>query len=117
MPPGPSESTIVDVAGAVVPASPADTPATAVPWNENWRSTASLPCGPEYGPGNAFATITFGVVRLVWPLGKPAGLRNGFVLSTPSSTIPIFTPSPRAPVSDASCGAPISDVLWFSERV
>src|SRR5439155_24775416 len=73
IPPGPSESTIVEVAGAVVPASPADTPATAVPWNENCRSTASRPSGPEPGPGNALAPITFGVVRFVWPFGKPAG--------------------------------------------
>jgi hypothetical protein len=44
-------------------------------------------------------------------------LKNGFVSSTPSSTIAIFTPSPRLPVPDQNVFAPISAVLVFRSRV
>ena len=60
-------------AGAFVAASPAAIPATCVPWNEACRSSGSRPAAPEPGPGNAFATITFGEVKVGSPLGKPAG--------------------------------------------
>jgi hypothetical protein len=48
---------------------------------------------------------------------NPAGLRNGFVLSTPSSTTPILIPSPRAPVSWCSASAPITEGLVSVVRV
>ena len=59
--------------GAVVSSSPAAMPATCVPWNDSARSSGSCPAFPEPGPGNDFATITFGVVKLASPRGKPAG--------------------------------------------
>ena len=61
-------------AGAVVPALPAAIPATCVPWNDARGSTARRPGSPEPGPGNARATITFGVVHRVPPFGKPGGI-------------------------------------------
>ena len=88
-------------AGAVVPASPAAIPATCVPWNEACAvERRARPGRPEPGPGKTRATITFGVVHFVPPFGKPAGyvkpagLKNGFVWSMPSSTTPILMPSP-----------------------
>src|SRR5512133_2207973 len=108
--------------GEHVPESPAAIPATCVAWKEALRSTASRPRRPEFGPGNARATITFGDVHLRPPRGKPggyaspSGARKGFVLSTPSSTIPILTPSPRAPVSAFSSSAPITPGLVSVSR-
>src|SRR4029077_5387921 len=105
-----------------VPASPAAMPATCVAWKEAARSIGSRPRRPECGPGNARATITFRVVHFSPPFGNPggyeypAGLRNGFVLSTPSSTIPIFIPSPFAPVSVCNSVAPITEGLVLVER-
>jgi hypothetical protein len=107
-------------AGAHVPASPAAMPATCVPWNDALRSSASLPAAPLPGPGNARATITFPLVNCAAPCGNPAGAvkpfpeRNGFELSTPSSTIPIFTPSPFAPVAWWNTSAPITPGLRLS---
>ena len=80
------------------------------------------PGASEPGPGNARATMIFPFVNCVWPSGKPVGavkpapLRNGFVLSTPSSTTPIFTPSPFAPVAAWKTSAPITVGLRFSAR-
>jgi hypothetical protein len=48
-------------------------PATCVAWNDARRSIGSLPARPELGPGNARATITFGVVHFFPPFGKPGG--------------------------------------------
>jgi hypothetical protein len=82
-----------------------------------------VPAVPEPGPGKALATITFGVVKAVLPLGKPGGyakpvgLKNWFVWSIPSSTTPILIPAPLAPVAAASCGWPITLPLLFSESV
>src|SRR5581483_6450665 len=106
--------------GAVVFASPAAIPATCVPWNDACRSSGSWPPAPEPGPGKARATITFGVVKLVLPFGKPdgyekpLGLKNGFVWSIPSSTTPILMPAPLAPVADSSCVAPMIAGLLFN---
>src|SRR5471030_377109 len=68
-------------------------------------SNALLLDASRTGPGNTFATITFGVVSLVSPFGKPggyekpAGLRNGLDESTPVSTTAILMPSPFCPVA------------------
>jgi len=100
-----------------VPESPAAIPATCVAWKDALRSIGRRPRCPEFGPGNARATITLGVVNFSCPFGKPAGyekpveLRKGFVASTPSSTMPIFIPSPRAPVRVCNSVAPITAVL------
>ena len=59
--------------GEHVPESPAAIPATWVAWNDALRSIGRRPRRPELGPGNARATITFGVVNFSWPFGKPAG--------------------------------------------
>ena len=48
-------------AGAIVPALPAAMPATCVPWNEMFGTNASRPWRPEFGPGNARATMIFAV--------------------------------------------------------
>ena len=98
---------ITVLSGAVVPALPATTPATCVPWNEKLRSSGRRPFSPAAGAAKLRATITFGEVKRndVSPLGKPggnaypSGERNGFVTSMPSSTIATFIPSPVAPVS------------------
>jgi hypothetical protein len=77
---------------------------------------------PEPGPGKARATITFGVVYFVWPLGnpagyeKPAGLKKGLCASMPSSTTPILIPSPRPPVFAQNWSAWITDGLLFVSR-
>ena len=90
-------------------------PATCVPWNDDSGSTGSFPGLPAPGPGNVRATITFGVVEPATPLGKPAGYakpagaKNGFVWSTPSSTIAILIPVPSAPVDCRSTSAPTID--------
>ena len=66
--------------------------------------------------------MIFPFVNFVWPIGKPAGgvkpapLRKGFVLSMPSSTMPILTPSPFAPVAAWKTSAPITAGLRFSAR-
>ena len=60
-------------AGAVVPALPAAIPATWVPWNEACGSTASCVRSSAPAPTKERATITFGDVHFVPPLGKPAG--------------------------------------------
>ena len=105
-----------------MPATPAAIPATCVPWNESCRFSARWPCRPEPGPGNARATITFGDVHFLPPLGKPAGyekpagLKNGFVSSTPSSTTPILIPWPRPPVVAQNVSARITEGLWFVSR-
>src|ERR1043166_5333988 len=109
-------------AGAQVFASPAAIPATCVPWNEALRSSGSFPAAPDPGPGKARATMIFPFVNCVSPSGKPAGgvkpapLRNGFVLSTPSSTTPIFTPSPLAPVVWWGTSAPMTGGARFRAR-
>ena len=106
-------------AGAVVCATPAAIPATCVPWKDACGSSASRPGRPEPGPGKVRATITFGVVQRVPPRGKPAGcekpagLKNAFCGSTPSSTTAILIPSPRAPVAALIASAPITDGLRF----
>ena len=80
------------------------------------------PAAPSPGPGKARATITFGVVHFLPPFGKPAGyekpagLKNGFVSSTPSSTTPILIPWPRPPVVAQNVSARITDGLWFVSR-
>ena len=82
-----------------------------------------MPFGPEPGPGKARATMTFGVVKLVLPFGKPGGyekpdgLKNWFVWSMPSSTTPILMPAPLAPVAAASWVAPITLGLLFRDSV
>ena len=76
-------------------------PATWVPCSEFSESNgfAALRHAGRAG-ANARATITFGVVYAVCPFGKPcgkakpAGLKNGWVWSTPSSRIPILIPLP-----------------------
>ena len=89
-------------------------PATCVPWKDESGSSGRCPGAPEFGPGKTFATITFGVVYFVSPLGKPAGyekpagLKNGFVWSMPSSTMPILIPVPSAPVTWCRTSAPIT---------
>ena len=88
-------------------------PATCVPWNDEAGSTGSCPGLPAFGPGKTRATITFGVVAEVMPFGnpagyeKPAGLKNGFVWSIPSSTTAIFMPVPSAPRVWRSTSAPM----------
>ena len=78
-------------------------------------SNALLLALSRTGPGNDFATITFGVVSFVSPFGKPggyenpAGFRNGLVESTPVSTTPIFMPSPFCPVAASR------SVAWITE--
>ena len=64
---------------------------------------------------NARATITFGVVKLVFPFGNPAGYEKplgskyGCVWSSPSSMTPIFIPWPAVErVDPHTAGAPIS---------
>ena len=80
------------------------------------------PARPEPGPGKARATITFGVVHFLPPFGKPAGyekpagLKNGFVSSTPSSTTPILIPWPMPPVVAQNVSARITDGLLFVSR-
>ena len=97
-------------------------PDTWVPWNDWVRTSGSRPGFPEPGPGNERATITFGVVYFVWPLGKPAGyekpagLKNGLPMSMPSSTTPIFTPWPMPPVFAQNWSAWITDGLLFVSR-
>jgi hypothetical protein len=63
---------------------------------------------------NARATITFALVYAFCPFGKPRGMRYplarkyGWVLSRPSSMIPIFTPFPAEfRVGPQSAGAPM----------
>ena len=98
-----------------MPESPAAIPATCVPWNDEFGSVTSLPGAPEFGPGKTFATITFGVVDAVSPFGKPAGyekpagLKNGFVWSRPSSTMAILIPVPFAPSVCWITSAPMID--------
>src|SRR5690348_16398064 len=90
-------------------------PATCVPWNDESGSTARRPGAPAFGPGNTFATITFGVVHCVAPFGKPAGyvnpagLKNGFDWSMPSSTTAILIPVPSADVVRRRTSAPMID--------
>ena len=60
-------------AGAIVPALPAAMPATCVPWNEMFGTNASRPWRPEFGPGNARATMIFPFTHVRPPRGKPAG--------------------------------------------
>src|SRR4030095_13253846 len=102
-------------AGAVVPATPAAMPATCVPWNDDFGSTASRPAAPDFGPGKTRAAITFGVTHLLLPFGKPAGYekpagaKNGFVWSMPSSTTAILSPVPSAPVCCRSTPVPMID--------
>ena len=60
-------------AGAVVPALPAAIPATCVAWKDACGSKASRLLSSAPAPTNERATITFGVVHLVPPLGKPGG--------------------------------------------
>jgi hypothetical protein len=56
------------------------------------------------------------------PFGKPAGyenpagLKNGFDWSTPSSTTPILIPCPRPPVVAQKVSARITDGLLFVSR-
>ncbi len=96
-----------------MPESPAAIPATWVPWKDESGSTARRPALPAPGPGKTRATITFGVVHFVAPFGKPGGYekpfgsKNGFVWSTPSSTIAIFSPVPSAPSSRCTVSAPM----------
>ena len=98
-------------------------PATCVPWNDEFGSSGSLPGAPEFGPGKTFATITFGVTYFASPFGKPAGyekpagLKNGFVWSIPSSTTPILIPVPSAPVIWCRTSAPITEGEWSSASV
>ena len=98
-----------------MPDTPAAIPATWVPWNDDSGSTASRPGLPEFGPGNTFATITFGVVHFVAPFGKPdgyakpAGLKNRLDWSMPSSTTAILIPVPSAPDAARSASAPITE--------
>jgi hypothetical protein len=79
-------------------------PETNVPWKESSRFSVSL-FAP--GPAKPRATMTFGLVP-PGPFGNPggnenpAGLRNGCVSSTPSSTTATLTPSPEAPVRPAN---------------
>src|SRR5918992_5999624 len=90
-------------AGASVPALPAATPATCVPWNDTLGSTARRLRASVFAPTNERATITFGVVHFVPPFGNPAGYwspageKNRLVWSTPSSTMAILIPSPDPP--------------------
>src|SRR3954468_5119512 len=97
-------------------------PATGARGNEPCRSSARRPRRPEPGPGKARATITLGVVHFLPPLGKPggyekpAGLKNGFAESTPSSTTPILTPWPRPPVVAQNVSARMIDGLLFVSR-
>ena len=48
-------------------------PATCVPWNEACAVERELAAAARAGAGKARATITFGVVNCVSPLGKPGG--------------------------------------------
>ena len=101
---------------AIVPWSPAAIPATCVAWKENCGSNGVLPYfHVSLAGANARATITFGVVKAVFPLGKPAGYakpvgsKYGCVWSIPSSMIPIFMPCPAvASVGPQMVVAPIS---------
>src|SRR5712671_6263018 len=98
-------------------------PATCVPWNDALGSRASRPPAPEFGPGKTRATITFGVVHLVLPRGKPAGYekpvgsKKEFDWSMPSSTTAILMPLPLAPVVRCRTSAPITDGEWSSASV
>src|SRR6266480_7762949 len=83
----------------VVLQSPAAIPATCVACSELTGSNgreAYFQDSP--GGGNARATITFAVVKALFPLGKPlgivkpAGLKKACAWSTPSSMIPILIP-------------------------
>ena len=94
-----------------------------MPWKEEFGSTGRRPGAPEFGPGKVFATITFGVTYFASPFGKPAGyekpagLKNGFVWSIPSSTMPILIPVPSAPAVCRSTSAPITEGEWSSASV
>ncbi len=105
-----------------MPETPAAIPATWVPWKEPGRQSASRPCLPEPGPGKARATITLRVVQMRPPFGKPggyekpAGLKYGFDMSTPSSTTPILIPWPKPPVFAQNVSAWITDGLLFVSR-
>jgi hypothetical protein len=96
------------------------TPATNVPWKDCSRSSGAL-LAP--GPAKPRATMTFGVVAPLGPLGKPGGyenptgLRNGWFSSTPSSTTATLIPSPEAPVSPANCDAPMTAGPRFMDIV
>src|SRR4029079_19837628 len=85
------------------------------PWSDASGSTGSRPDEPACGRGNTRATITFAVVAVVIPLGKPAGYENPdgskklFVWSIPSSTTAIFSTVPCAPVVCCSTSAPITE--------
>src|SRR5690349_16505562 len=86
---------------AGVPWSPAAMPATWVAWSELTGSNGVRAYFHVFPVGaNARATITFGVVNVVFPFGnpagyvKPAGLKNGCDWSRPSSRTAILIPSP-----------------------
>src|SRR3954469_21473961 len=104
---------------AVVFGSPAAIPATCVPCSDCAGSNGSAAGGwVECGGGKARATITFAVVKLAWPLGKPAGIvkadgsKNGCRWSTPSSMTPIFMPWPAVEsVGPQTCCAPTTTTL------
>src|SRR5919109_5652777 len=59
--------------GELVPERPAAMPATCVAWNEARGSTGSRARRPAPRTVKLRATITFGVVYAVRPLGKPGG--------------------------------------------
>src|SRR5258706_8071481 len=100
---------------ATVSWSPAAMPATLVACSEFCGSNgvfAYFHAG--FAGAKARATITFGDVNAVFPLGKPAGYekpggpKNACVLSRPSSMIPIFIPAPAVvSVGPPTGGAPV----------
>ena len=122
MPESPETAGWSPSAVTTVPATPAAIPATWVPWKEPGRQSGSRPCAPEPGPGKERATITLGVVNFRPPFGKPAGyekpagLKNGFDPSTPSSTTPILIPWPKPPVVAQNVSALITAGLLFVSR-
>src|SRR5215211_5557796 len=90
-------------------------PATCVAWSE-LRGSNGVAAYFQLGRrgAKARATITLAFVKRFCPFGKPRGMRYprarkyGWVLSSPSSMIPIFTPFPAEfRVGPQRAGAPM----------
>ena len=106
-PPADSTQYPVTPAGTSVPALPAITPATNVPWNDWSRSSGAL-----LAPGACEAARDDHLrasCRPRRPFGNPGGTRSppaqeGMLVSTPSSTTATLTPAPLAPVRPGELG-------------
>ena len=105
-----------------VPATPAAIPGDVRAVERRLAVERQRPRRPEPGPGRRARRSPSASSTSVPPFGKPAGyekpagLKNGFVWSTPSSTTPIFIPSPRRRSSPRTCRRGSRDGLLFVSR-